>query len=247
MPQTPLSQDQIQALSAGAAFLAAYLLAAVAIWLAGRMLHARVSPFTMGIRHWPGWAPLSRTWGLVLAVGYPYAMVLTGAFSAGDIGLTPVDWSAALPWIVTLSLSGALWIGLLWGAHRRRVPSEGPHLSWLATLADLLTNEGTAAVARGALVPLAGTYWGIWLAPVAKMLVARLSPHLMVRLGEPGRRETMYLGWALDWFAAVVYAFGGGVWGALIARLLGRVAAGMAMRLAARRPPAPSTSAASTR
>ena len=234
-----LTQDQLQALSAGAAFLAAYLLAAIGVWLAARGLRARPTPLAVGLRYWAHWPTLGRAISLVASVGYPYAMVLTAAFSAGDVGLTPVDWPAALPWVVTLGAGGALWVGLLWGAHRRRAGTDRARGPWLAVVVDVLSSEGTAAIARGTLTPLAGPYWGIWLAPVAKMLASRISPHLVARLGRAGQRESVYLGWALDWLAAVVFAFGGGVWGALAARLLGSVAAGVAARMATRRTPTP--------
>ena len=232
-----LSQDQLQALSAGAAFLAAYLLTSLALWLAMRRLHTHPTPLAVSVRYWPHWPTLGRVASLVASVGYPYVMVLNAAFSAGDVGLAPVDWPAALPWIITLSTGGALWIGLLWGGRTRRVGYTHPHRSWVAVVADLLANEGTAAIARGTLIPLVGPYWGIWLAPPVKMLVSRLSPPLSARLRGPGERELIYLGWALDWLAAVVLAFGGGVWGALAARLLGVMAAGVGGRLAGRRAP----------
>ena len=238
MPWARPSPDQLQSLSAGAAFLAAYVLASLAIWLAERALRARPNPMTVSLRYWPHWPTLGRTISLIVAVGYPYVMVLNAAFSAGDVGLAPVDWPLALPWVATLGTGGALWIGVLWAGHWRRVGSQRPRRSLLAVVADTLTNEGTAAVVRGALVPVAGTYWGILLAPPIKMLASRLSPQINARLGRPGERETIYLGWALDWLAAVVLAFGGGVWGALAARLLGAMAAGVGGRLAGRRAPA---------
>lgn len=241
MPAPTLTQDQFQALSAGAAFLAAYLLAAMGVWLVARGLRARPTPFAVGVRYWPHWPNLGRAISLLASVGYPYAMLLTAAFSAGDVGLTPVDWPTALPWMVTLGGGGALWIGLLWGAHRRRAGSTGPRRRWLSVVVDILANEGTAAVARGALTPLAGPYWGIWLAPAAKMLASRANPLINARLGRAGERESVYLAWALDWLGAVVFAFGGGVWGALATRLLGSVATGVATRLAARRTPAPTS------
>jgi hypothetical protein len=238
-----LSQDQLQALSAGAAFLAAYVLASLTVWLAGRGLDTHPTSLAMGVRYWPHWSPLGRAISLVSSVGYPYAMVLTATFSAGDVGLTPVDWPTVWPWLVTLGAGGALWIGILWGAHHRRAGTDRARKSWLAVAVDVLSNEGTAAIARGTLSPLTGTYWGIWLAPVAKMALSQVSPQINARLRRGGERESVYLGWALDWFAAVVYAFGGGVWGALAARLLGSVAAGAAARMAGRRAPAPAAQA----
>lgn len=244
MPFADLTQDQLQALSAGAAYLAAYLLASIGAWQAMRRLRAHHTPLSVGLRHWTHWQSLARFAGLLLSVGYPYAMVLTAAFSAGDVGLTPLDWPTALPWAVTLVVGGAVWIGLLWGSHRRRTGTTGPGRPWLAIVIDSLTSEGTAAIARGALIPLVGTYWGIWLAPVVKMLAARANPYVRARLRQVGEREALFLGGALDWFAAVVFAFGAGIWGALAARLLGALAARAAMRLAARRlPTAPSEEA----
>jgi len=225
LPLPALTQDQLQALSAGAAFLAAYLLASLGVWLAGRWLRARPTPLAVSVRYWPYWPALGRAVSLLASAVYPYAMVLSAAFSAGDVGLTPVDWPAALPWMMTLGAGGAVWIGVLWGARRRHAGVAHPRSSWLAVAVDILTNEGTTAIARGALIPLAGLYWGIWLAPAAKMVALRLSPQLSARLRLPGEHESIYLGWALDWFAAVVFAFGGGVWGALAARLLGSLAA----------------------
>jgi hypothetical protein len=235
LPLPALTQDQLQALSAGAAFLAAYLLASLGVWLAARGLRAHPTPLAVSVRYWPYWPTLGRAISLVASVAYPYVMVLSAAFSAGDVGLTPVDWPAAFPWVVTLGAGGAVWIGALWGAHRRRASTGPLRRPWLAVAVDILSNEGTAAIARGTLIPLAGPYWGIWLAPAAKMLASRLSPQLSARLGRAGERESIYLSWALDWFAAVVFAFGGGVWGALAARLLGSVAAGS---MAARQRPA---------
>lgn len=230
-----LTQDQFQALSAGAAFLAAYLLGAIGVWLVAYGLQAHPTPLAVGIRRWPHWPPLGRTISLLASLAYPYAMVLTAAFSAGDVGLTPVDWPTTLPWVVTLGIGGALWIGLLWASYHRRTGTDLPRRTWLSVAVDILSNEGTAAIARGTLIPLAGPYWGIWLAPAAKMVAARISPHLNARLHRPGRRGSIYLEWALDWLAAVVFAFGGGIWGALAARLVGSVAAGVAARMGARR------------
>lgn len=237
MSPADLTHDQLQALSAGAAFLAAYLLASIGVWLAMRGLRTRHTPLAVGLRHWPHWPVIGRAVSLLSSIGYPYAMVLTAAFSAGDVGLSPVDWPAALPWAVTLVGGGTAWIGVLWGSHRRGACAVRVHRSALSVVVDVLANEGTAAVARGTLIPFAGPYWGVWLAPVAKMLASRANPHLSAKLGRAGERESIFLGWALDWFAAVVFIFGAGVWGALAARLLGSMAAAVATRMATRRTP----------
>lgn len=239
MSLADLTHDQLQALSAGAAFLSAYLLASIGAWLVVRALRARHTPLAVGMRHWPHWADLARVASLLTSIGYPYAMVLTAAFSAGDVGLTPVDWPAALPWAVTIVGGGAVWLGVLWGAHHRRVGVVPVRRTWLGAAVDILANEGTAAIARGTLTPLVGPYWGIWLAPVTKMIASRANPLINARLNHAGGRESVYLGWALDWLAAVVFAFGAGIWGALAARVLGAVAAEVAARMVGRRAPEP--------
>lgn len=241
MSPADLTHDQLQALSAGAAYLAAFLLTSIGVWLAARGLRSRHTPFSVGVRHWPHWPTVGRAASLLASVGYPYMMVLTAAFSAGDVGLTPVDWAASLPWAVTLVAGGAVWVGALWGSHLRRAGVARTHGSWLSVAVDILANEGTAAIARGTLIPFAGPYWGIWLAPLAKMIAARANPHLNARLNRAGERESVYLGWALDWLAAVVFAFGAGIWGALAARLVGSVAAEVAARVAVPRAPAVSS------
>jgi len=83
LPLPALTQDQLQALSAGAAFLAAYLLASLGVWLAARGLRAHPTPLAVSVRYWPYWPTLGRAISLVASVAYPYVMVLSAAFSAG--------------------------------------------------------------------------------------------------------------------------------------------------------------------
>jgi len=219
--------DALRSLLAGAAYM---LLQALGSWIAWGLAHwlGRLhSPTAIRLRRWRGWPLVGQGLSLALALAFPFLMVLGGIFSADDVGIRPVDWSVFLPWVLSLSAGAALWLALLWGSawwRQKGSPSAiawreaGPH--WADVLFGTLYHEGSAATFRAVLIPLAGSYWGVWLSVLWKLLASQTSPWLHTKLRHPGQREIVYLSWALDWVGAILYFLSKSVWAALFGRAL---------------------------
>lgn len=219
--------DALRSLLAGAAYMLLWLAGGWVAWGAAHGLSRLSSPAAIRLRCWRGWHPIGRGLSLTWALAFPFVLVLEGIFSADDVGLRAVDWSVALPWVLVVSTGAALWLALLWGSYwwRRRNATDAwrdMYGHWTDTLFVALGHEGSAATFRAALIPLAGPYWGVWLAAFWKLLASRASPWLSTRLHCPGQREIVYLEWALDWVGAILYFLSKSVWAALYGRALGQ-------------------------
>lgn len=230
--------DALRAPASGAAYT---LLCALASWLSwglARWLERRPGAGAIRLRRWRGWPLLGEGLSLAFALAFPFILVLEGTFSADDVGIRPVDWSLSLPWVLVVGAVSAAWLAFLWGDYwrrRRDIVSarawreRAPR--WASILPGALWHECTLATYRAALMPLAGSYWGLWLATIWKLLASRLSPRLNANLRRPGQRERVFLGWTLDWVGAILYLLSGSIWAALAGRVLCQAAAFAVARL----------------
>ena len=231
-----LYDDRLRPLLAGLAYtLLCVLSRRVAHWLA-QLLEPSSDPGVVRIRQWQGWSPLAQALRLGLAVAFPFLMLLGGIFSATDVGAQRVNWDSALPGVAAVAAGAAVWLALLWCAYWRTRPETANPLrpnpdSWASTLANALRHAADAATYRGALMPLLGSYWGVWLAIVWKLLASLAGGEPVSRLRTPRQREYVFLDWALDWVGAVLYALSG----SLLAALFGRGACLIAVPGIARR------------
>jgi len=222
--------DALRSLLAGAVYMLLQALGSWISWGLARWLGRLHSPAAIRLRRWRGWPLVGQGLGLALALAFPFLMVLGGIFSADDVGIRPIDWSVPLPWVLAVGVGSALWLALLWGSYWWRQRGSASATAWRESSghwADILPNalyhEAGAATFRAALIPLAGPYWGVWIAILWKLLASRASPQRNARLRHPGQRELVYLGWALDWVGAILYLLSKSVWAALFGRALGQV------------------------
>jgi len=233
----------LRSLLAGAVYTLLQALGSWISWGLARWLGRLHSPTAIRLRRWRGWPLAGQGLGLALALTFPFLLVLGGLFSADDVGIRPVDWSVSLPWVLAVGAGSALWLALLWGSYWWRQRDSASATAWREAsrhwaniLPEALYHEAGAATFRAALIPLAGPYWGVWIAVLWKLLASRTSPRLNLpptrsggaspqrnaRLRHPGQRELVYLGWALDWVGAILYLLSKSVWAALFGRALGQ-------------------------
>ena len=171
-------------------------------------------------RRWPGWRWLAHPLSLLGA-----ALALVGGLSFGlwspdDAGLAAPVWANLLPWLPGFVGGMALWIGLLWGGlWKRLAPAAGPREGVAPPIARALRDEALLMALRGALSPLAGPYWGAWLAAVLRLVVGRCYPAARRRLTDV-ERAAWWLQRALDLASTVVVMMTGSVWVAAATRLL---------------------------
>ena len=235
-----LPYDRIRAFAAGVLYMLLYAMGSQGVWAARHWLQRQSSPGAIRLRRWSGGAFVVRVSSLILALVFPFIMLITGIFAANDVGLLAVDWPAVLPWVTGITVGAAAWLALLWGVHTGRL-IQRPHgeTQYREGLADILLSalrhEASAATCRGALMPLAGPYWGIWLAILWKMLISRTNPFINARLKQAGQRELVLLDWALDWVGATLYAFSGSTWVALAGRAVCRATVRLVLHLISRR------------
>ena len=228
MLEQAAGEHAVRSLSAGVLHMLLRGLGNHLLWRARCWVDSSVSPFAVRIRQWRGWAALGELLSLAFSVAFLFVMLLNGTFGAGDVGIGPCEWQEVAPWVIGIAAGASLCLSLLWGAFWRRrrapgwvgahVPNEG---AWASLLIRALRHGAIAAIYRGALAPLVGSYWGVWLAAIWKMLSSRTDPRLGVQLRRPGQRELIYLDWALDWVGATLYIVSGSVWAALFGRTLG--------------------------
>jgi hypothetical protein len=240
--------DVLRSLLAGAVYMLLQALGSWIAWGLTRWLEGQHSPAAIRLRRWRGWPLVGQGLGLALALAFPFLLVLGGLFSADDVGIRPVDWSVSLPWVLAVGAGSALWLALLWGSYWWRQRGSASATAWREAsghwaniLPEALYHEAGAATFRAALIPLAGPYWGVWIAVLWKLLASRTSPRLTppdpvggytgvsgaspqlnAKLRPPGQRELVYLGWALDWVGAILYLLSKSVWAALFGRALGQ-------------------------
>jgi len=224
MPLPLLSDGQLRPLLAGLGYTLLCVLANRAAQRVARRLGRSYAPGVVRVRQWEGWGSLAQVSRLALAIAFLFSMLLCGVFSASDVGLEPVDWSGILPALLVAAGGGAVWLGVLWCVYWRTRPQTASAVgqdpgSWTSTLAGVLRHASDAATYRGALMPLLGSYWGVWLAIVWKLLASLASGEPGSRLRTPGKREYVFLDWATDWVGAVLYALSGSISAALLGRI----------------------------
>jgi len=222
---TPLLHNgQLRPLLAGLAYTFLCALGSHAAHALARWLERSSTPGVVRIRRWRGWPPLARALRLIVAIGFCFSMLLVGVFASSNVGLGRIGWGSTLPRVLGVTGGATAWVALLWWMHWRKRPEaerraeEQVGDSWASVLADLLSNTADAAIYRAALIPLLGTYWGVWLAIVWTMLASLTRAGLKPRLAIAGRRERVFLDWALDWVDATLYIRSGTVSAALFGR-----------------------------
>ncbi len=253
--------DPLRAFAAGLLYMLLYAVGSRAVWVIKHWLFRRSTAGAIRLRRWQGWPFVGQVSSLVLALVFPLGMLITGVFAAVDVGLQPTDWPAVLPWVAGITAGATAWLALLWGVYIGRdsrypygaeegSPTEIPGMttsrvkyqeSLANTVLLALRHEAAAATCRGALIPLLGPYWGIWLAVLWKMLISRTNPFTAAGLQRTGQREMIFLDWALDWVGAALFAFSGSVWAALAGRIICRMVVRLALGCISRsgRPAAP--------
>jgi hypothetical protein len=222
-----------------------YMVARVAfsqgVWQLRHGLERHANPWTARLRYGIEWSFARQVAGVVLAVGYLFAMLFSGVFAASDVGLLTLEDEAAPAWVYGVIPGAAVWVAMLWGSmwQRKRRMSQGALLPRRGAFdpLTLLEREATLGILRGALLPLAGGYWGVWLAVLVSWVASRASPFVRARRTEPGERDMVYLHWALDWVSAALFIVSGSVWLALAGRVAGHIAAWLAWRVALYRRP----------
>jgi len=221
-------KDDWRALIAGIAYVVLYALVSQMAWQ-GRLRAARYQG--RRLRHGTSQSaatPAVRALvTLAASVGYPFAMVLLGVFSPGDIGLAWGRLGTVLLPLLAATAGWALWLALLWGRDARAGTSlRRPGAARLRpdTIVDAMIGEAHLATCRAALMPLLGSYWGMWLGVVLAMLAARTNPLMQWRMSSPAGRRRAYLDRALDWLSTAILALTGTIWAALLVRVLCRAA-----------------------
>ncbi|MHB9034582.1 MAG: hypothetical protein ACYC6L_16230 [Anaerolineae bacterium] len=123
-----------------------------------------------------------------------------------------------LPWVVVTLGAAIGWIGWLWGRHWIRHPEERPQLNQVPHTASLpnllvhvLSQEGFSTAARAALIPLYGSYWGLWVSVFAKMAIMLALPSTRLNLRTPGTRDLALLDWASDLVSGALFILTGSI------------------------------------
>ncbi len=220
-------QDDWRALFAGITYIVLVTLASQMDWQARlRALRYQYRRQHEGVIH-PAVTPAARELAALAGTfGYPFVMLLLGVFSPKDLGLGRPNWGGMLFPLLAGAIGGTVWLAFLWGRDTRAGPALGERpvrSGWSPTiLFGALIAEAHLATCRAALMPLVGSYWGIWIGVVLAMLAAQTSPLMQWRLASPVGRRRVYLDWALDWVSTAVLALTGTVWAGLLVRVLCR-------------------------
>ena len=249
-----IERTTMSPLWAGAAYAVLWLLLGQGVARGTRWLESRASPAAMGLRYWPAWPFLGKLLSVACSVGFLFWMLINGTYAESDVGLGPVDWANWRPWLPGVVATSAMWLAILWGGYWRATRNQAqrnnemrswPHDGGLwGHILRPLGQEASAAILRASLMPLAGNYWGVWVATVSKMAISRLDPLAGSRLKQQSQRGFVYLDWALDWIGAAIFVLSGSIWPALLGRALCySVALGTHAYLVRRRAPRQATSA----
>jgi hypothetical protein len=219
----------------GALYLGARILFTQSIWYLKGRLEGHRSPWAARLRYGIEWSFAGQVVGVIASVGYLFVMLLNGTFAATDVGLGPVQVQDIPAWIYGIVPGAALWVALLWGGLWRRKQRLGrkdalPRHETFDPL-RVIEREATLSILRGAIMPLAGVYWGAWLPVLMSWLAGRGSPFQRMRRSNPGERDLAYLHGALDWVSAALWVMSGSMWVAFSGRALGYIVAWLAWRI----------------
>ena len=222
-------QDDWRALLAGLVYALVYSLVSQMDWqsrLRETRYRRRHSGLTGAVQR--AGIPVARELvALTLTLGYPFLMVILGVFSPGDLGLGMPNWGRVLAPVLVGALVATVWLAFLWTdgiavwRSTKALPGERPP-ALPFTVTGALLAEGHLATCRAALMPLFGSYWGMWMGVALRMLVAHTSPYTQWQLQSPVERRRVYLDWALDWVSTAILASTGTVWAGLLVRVLCR-------------------------
>ncbi|NLV74753.1 MAG: hypothetical protein GXY52_08740 [Chloroflexi bacterium] len=164
---------------------------------------------------------------LVWALGAPLLVLFLGIFSTQDIGIPLPDWQLVLPWTAVTVAAALVLLVWLWGRHWRQYPSECPapgrtwrDISPAYIIMHALCQEGYLATTRGALIPLGGNYWGIWVGVLAKIAFSLASHRFRRRLLSARERDLALLDWSCDLLSSALFVLTRSLAVTVIARLL---------------------------
>jgi len=170
-----------------------------------------------------------RWWGqialLLVSLGLLYLWLANGTLDMADVGLGRLElWGASnLLYVmgIVFGLICLIWIALLEPDTSlvRRPSLVG--LGYTDLLAQGLTREAGLAILRGALIPLAGSYWGLWLAISVHAAIS--LPLARSLLAVPTQRRWLLLQLGLDWVGAAIFHFAASAWPGVALRLLSLV------------------------
>jgi len=207
----------------GQALLAGIIILAIEVALqrVSGVLRRKLSPRSSSLfGHWlpgAGGLILEQSLRLLWSLGAPLVVLFLGIFSTQDIGIPIPDWGLVLPWAGITIGCVVVWVGWLWGRHWITHPEERPltrtpQSSGLpGLLVHVLSQEGYFATARGALMPVLGTYWGVWVAVLAKVLAAFFSPGYLASLRNQGKRDLILLDWTSDLVGGALFVLTGSI------------------------------------
>ncbi len=223
MPVSLLHNDQLRPLMAGLAYMLLCALGSGATRSLRSWLERTSDPGVLRVCQWRAWPSLGQAVRLAFAIAFPFSMLLVGVFSASDVGVQRANWGDVLPQVLAATGGAAAWLSLLWCAYLRKRPRTTDLLgsnrgTWASTLADALRSSADAATYRAGLMPLLGSYWGVWMAIAWKLLASLTRAELRARLRTPAKREYIFLEWALDWVDAILYTLSGSALAALFGR-----------------------------
>ena len=60
-------------------------------------------------------------------------------------------------------------------------------------------------------MPVLGTYWGVWIAVLAKVLAAFFSPGYLASLRNQGKRDLILLDWTSDLVGGALFVLTGSI------------------------------------
>ncbi len=219
-----LSPLALRGLGVALAYLLAWGISAILTWSLRRHLAVSRHPAASKLAGWAGWGSTGRILGMAFSLGVLYLALAQGYLDPGAIGLEPADWQAQASWLPVVVAASSAWAAVLWGAYWVQTPDledHSPRESYgtpLGLPAHVLNMEFQASILRGGLVPAMGTYWGPWVACMARTAVALANPAIRLDLRQPQARPFLLLDLAADVAAAGCFALAGNMWISLVVR-----------------------------
>jgi hypothetical protein len=225
-------------LRAGLIYILLWLGLAHGARLAQRWLAAR-GPKAERVAQWQGWTHWGRVLGALGSLSYLAVLLSFGQVAARDVGLA---WDLGLLSADLLAVGLAITavvLALFWGSYWRRV-GAGPRIEHGVDLViHAVGHELSLAILRATLLPVMGSYWGIWEAPVLRMIVMVALPvaarhEASETQKRPARRTMMRLDWALDWLSSLIFYYTRSGWVALLGRVVVQLVVGLVAALVSR-------------